>query len=72
MTNTHPIIIFTEEHSQSEDVFLDTIVKWLQNRLYTDLHTRLTHRYTQLFIYISPAHTRDMQPKTAHTANSAD
>ena len=37
MNNLHPTIKFTEEHSQSEVVFLDTIVKRLDNKLYTDL-----------------------------------
>ena len=51
VNNAHPTIKFTEEHSQMEVVFLNTIVKKLGNKLYTDLNTK-TDRYTQLpFLY---------------------
>ena len=48
MNNSHPTIKFTEEHSRSEVVFLDTIVKRLDNKLYTDLYTKPTDTHSYL------------------------
>ena len=58
MNNAHPTIKFTEEHSQSEVVFLDTIVKRLNQNLYTDLYTKPTDMYSYLYFTSShPKHT---------------
>ena len=61
MNNVHPTshIKFTEEHSRSEIVFLDTVVKRLNENLYTNLYTKPTdtHSYWH-FTSSHPKHTR--------------
>ena len=53
MNNSHTTIKFTEEHSRSEVVLLDTIVKRLDRKLYTDLYTKPTDKHSYLE-YTSP------------------
>ena len=56
INNSHPKIKFMEEHSWSEVVFLDTIVKRLDNKLYTDLYTKPTD--THSFLEYTSSHLR--------------
>ena len=69
MNNSHPTIKFTEEHSRSEVIFLDTIVKRLDNKLYTDLYTKPTDTHSYLN---TRAHTRDTSLRMVHMDNSSD
>ena len=63
MNNAHPTIKFTEEHSRSEIVFLDTVVKRLNENLYTDLYTKPTDTHSYLhFTSSHPKHTRHNGP----------
>ena len=63
MNNAHPTIKFTEEHSRSEIVFLDTIVKRLDENLYKDLYTKPTDTHSYLhFTSSHPKHTRHNGP----------
>ena len=63
MNNAHPTIKFTEEHSRSDIVFLDTTVKRLNENLYTDLYTKPTDTHSYLhFTSSHPKHTRHNGP----------
>ena len=63
MNNSHPKIKFREEHFRSEVVFLDTIVKRLDNKLYTNCtHNQLIRSYLE---YIYGSNQTD-----SHTAHS--
>ena len=66
MNNAHPTIKFTEENSHSEIVFLvflDTIVKRLNQNFYTDLYTKPTDTHSYLhFASSHPRPTRHNEP----------
>ena len=59
MNNAHPTIKFTEEHSRSEIVFLDTIVENLYTNLY--IEPKDTHSYLH-FASSHSKHTRHYGP----------
>ena len=59
LNNCHPSIKFTAHISDSSADFLDTTVKWgSENKLLTDLHTKVTDSHN--YLHYNSSHPRNM------------